>query len=281
MVERTVLITGCSSGFGLGLAQRFAECGWTVLAGVRDLERCPPELARPSPARAQLQVVPLDLEDDAEIAATATLVERLDCLVNNAGYGLAGPFATYTAEQMARQLRVNMLAPALLTHALLPALVRARGRVINISSLAGETGLPLNSLYSASKHALEGWSEALKYELAAHGVQVALVEPGGHRTRFADNATWGARPASPGSIDERQLAGYRAMRARMIAAPGKHPAAVVETVLRLAEMKTMPLRTRVGRDARVLHALERLLPERVAAAVLGRVFRRRLGELRR
>ncbi|WP_313950152.1 SDR family NAD(P)-dependent oxidoreductase, partial [Accumulibacter sp.] len=161
MAERTALVTGCSGGFGLGIAQALVERGWTVLAGVRDPARAPTALEG-------ARLLPLDLANGEQIAAVAAGIDRLDCLVNNAGYALNGPLSSYGAAQMQQQLQVNLLGPALLTQQLLPALAAARGRVINVSSLAGETGMPMNSLYCASKFALEGFSESLRHELSAH-----------------------------------------------------------------------------------------------------------------
>lgn len=269
MPERVVLVTGCSSGIGLGVAQRMSERGWRVIAGLRDATRTPPGL-QPS------SCVALDLAERAQIVAMARGIERLDCLINNAGYALAGPFAAYAPEQMARQLEVNLLGPALLTQQLLPALKRAHGRIINVSSVLGETGMPMMSMYCAAKHALEGWSESLRHELADQGVQVALVEPGGFRTRFAANMDWGALPSTPESDEAKQLARYRAMQARLLARPGNNPATVVDAIVRLAEASTMPMRTRIGADARALALAQRLLPERWAIRLIALAYRRRL-----
>ena len=275
MSARTAFITGCSSGFGLGLAQALHANGWDVTAAVRDA-------LRPCPGLAGIRVIPLDLEDDTQIRAAVVGIDRLDCLINNAGYALTGPFLTYAPEQMQRQLKVNVLGPALVTQLLLPALKRARGRVINVSSIAGETGLPMNTLYCAAKHAIEGLSEALRHELAPHGVQVSLVEPGGFRTRFAENMEWGVQAVPAASTEARQLAGYRAMRERILARQGRDPALVVDEIVRLAGMKVMPLRTRIGAEAWLMRSIKRWLPERAALGILGAVFRRAMagGKLR-
>jgi NAD(P)-dependent dehydrogenase (short-subunit alcohol dehydrogenase family) len=269
MNRRSVLITGCSSGMGLAMANRFTEHGWRVFAGLRDVQHVPANLHADS-------ILPLDLTDDASIEAATSRVDSLDCLVHNAGYALIGPYASYTTAQMQRQMQVNFLAPALLTQLLLPALRKTQGRIICISSMAGETGLPMNALYCASKFALEGWAESLVHELAPHGVQIALVEPGGHRTRFAANAQWGARSIAGDSIEQRQRDALDMMRERMLARAGKDPAAVVNAVLRLVESKRMPLRTRVGSDARMLHWLKVWLPERLAQHLIASAFRRQL-----
>ena len=120
----------------------------------------------------------------------------------------------------------------------------------------------MNALYCATKFALEGLSESLRHELATHGVQVALVEPGGYRTAFARNMVWGERPLPAGGRDARQLAAYRRMQEKLLARPGRDPAAVVRAVLELCEMDTMPMRTRVGTDARSASFVRRWLPQK-------------------
>lgn len=272
MNQRRILVSGCSSGFGLGIAVALAARGWYVFAGVRDPTRAPAQLVE----RVNVRVLSLDLADNAQIVAVAEDVGALDGLINNAGYALNGPFPTYSAAQMQHQLQVNVLGPALLMQHLLPTLAARRGRVINISSLCGETGLPMMSLYCASKFALEGLSESLHHEFKAHGVQLALVEPGGFRTRFGRNIVWGEEPPLADSPAARQLVAFRRLRATLMARPGADPAAVVDVVVRLAEMTRMPLRTRVGYDAKLLHGLARILPEAARHALVGASFRRLL-----
>lgn len=268
-MQRTALVTGCSSGFGLGIACALRDHGWRVMAGVRNPQRVPPALTG-------CKVVQLDVSDAAQIAAIGMDVEQLDCLINNAGYALTGPLATHEARQMRTQLEVNLLGPALLIQALLPALGRARGRVINIGSIAGDVGLPLNALYSASKAALHTMGDALRRELADHGVQVATVVPSGFRTRFMANMVWGAHATEPGTVEARQLDGYRAFQQRLASRPGHAPDALVQAVVQLAECERMPSRVRVGRDARVTDLLLRILPANWADALLTRVFRRQM-----
>jgi NAD(P)-dependent dehydrogenase (short-subunit alcohol dehydrogenase family) len=277
---RTVLVTGASSGFGLGLARAFAGHGWRVLATLRDPTRVPAELQ--GLPHGALEIAALDLTSREQIGAlvahvTTSFEGRLDCLVNNAGFGLLGPLATCSEAQIRRQLEVNFTGAVLLTQALLPALTRARGRIINISSMLGESGVPLNSLYCASKHALDGFSKALRHELAPRGVQVAVVAPGGFRTRFRDNLQWGELPdADP--VAQRQSAALRALLARRGARPGPDAQPVVDAVIALAQRRRIPAVVRVGRDAQLVHALYRVLPRSWADAVLGRIFQRLLLE---
>lgn len=253
MTPRTALVTGCSSGFGLGIALALRDRGWRVMAGVRNLQRA-------SAALVGCEMVPLDVTEEGQIASLAARIVHLDCLVNNAGYALTGPLSTYDAKQMRAQLEVNVLAPALLTQALLPALARARGRVINIGSIAGEIGLPLNALYCASKAALHSLTDALRRELSDHGIQVAMVVPGGHRTRFMPNMVWGTGVPDADSVETRQLGAYRAWQQRLAGQPGRSPDPVVQAVARLAESPRMPWRVYVGRDARLARGLMQVLP---------------------
>ncbi len=275
MDPRTVLITGCSSGFGYHMTRLFLEAGWTVIPTLRDARRRADALGLPKNKR--LHILNLDVAKPEERAAACAFIAkhgRLDCLVNNAGYGLVGALEDVSEEQIRQQIDVNFTAVALLTRSLLPALRRTQGRVINVSSLFGYTGFPLNALYCASKFALEGFTEALHHELAPHGIQVALIEPGRHRTRFADNMVWGEKSAAEDSEYRLQSANLQRLRARLRAKSAVAPQQVACKVLALAKRSRMPLRTRVGRDAQTLHYLRRLLPAAVVQALFDHTYRR-------
>jgi NAD(P)-dependent dehydrogenase (short-subunit alcohol dehydrogenase family) len=264
---RVVLITGSSSGFGRAMVSAFLRGGWSVLATARRAgarrELFAGDLAA-HPGR--LSVVDLDVTSEAAREATAAIVlghhRRLDCLVNNAGRAVFGALEDLTPAQVREGVEVNYLGPALLTRALLPALRAARGRVICVSSMFGEQGFALSASYCAGKFALEGFAASLRHEVAPHGVQVALVEPGRHRTAFAQNAGWGEATFAPSSPYREQSFGYAALKSRLAHRPAPAAESVARVVLRLANRKRMPLQVRVGADARVAHALRRILPER-------------------
>jgi short-subunit dehydrogenase len=168
-------------------------------------------------------------------------------------------------------MEVNFFGVALLTRALLPYLRASRGRVVNISSVFGYTGMPLTAAYCASKFALEGLSEALYHELRPHGVQVAVVQPGGHRTRFGQNSRWSNDRCSTYGV---QRANYQNLQSKLMtrkAVSADHVAAIAEKLLLCP---VMPLRVRAGRDAAVAHWLRRLLPEFLSLAVTSRVYDR-------
>jgi NAD(P)-dependent dehydrogenase (short-subunit alcohol dehydrogenase family) len=178
-MTRTVLITGCSTGFGEATARLFADRGWNVIATMRR-----PEAGAALAKLGNVLVTRLDVQDrasiDAALAEGIARFGRIDVLVNNAGFGLFGVFETTAPEKVREQFDVNVFGVMDVTRAILPHFRANRsGTVINISSGAGVFTLPMISLYCASKFALEGFSESLSYELAGLGIAVKIVEPGG------------------------------------------------------------------------------------------------------
>jgi NAD(P)-dependent dehydrogenase (short-subunit alcohol dehydrogenase family) len=178
-MTRTILITGCSSGFGAAAAQLFSDRGWNVVATMRR-----PDADSALTRRENVLVTRLDVIDRNSIAsaieAGIARFGRIDAIVNNAGYGLHGIFEALPRQKIQEQFDVNVFGVMDVIRAILPHFRANRsGTIINISSGAGAFGFPTASLYNASKFALEGFSEALSYELAGLGVKVRIVEPGG------------------------------------------------------------------------------------------------------
>ena len=183
-MSQTVLITGASSGIGKASATLFADRGWNVVATMRNPDDGA-DLAR----RDNVLVTRLDLLDSDSIeAAVAAGLERfgaIDVLLNNAGYGAYGPLEATPMSVIRRQFDVNLFGLVETIQAVLPGMRAQRsGVIVNISSVGGRMTYPLGSLYHGSKWAVEGLSEALHYELAALGIRVKLVEPGGVKTDF-------------------------------------------------------------------------------------------------
>ncbi len=260
---RVVLVTGASSGLGAAVAQRLAAAGHQVHAAAR-WRTTPAEEAAPG-------VVPLrmDVTDDEQVrAGVARIVDstgRLDVVVNAAGYGVAGALEDTSPAEAAAQLDVNLLGVHRVTRAVLPHLRASQGHLVVVSSIAGLIAVPFQGLYSASKYALEGYTEALRLEVAPFGVRVSLVEPGDFATGFTA-ARQVAADAGPGS----------AYRDRFVAAlatmasdeeGGSDAGAVAAAVLRIVQSDRPRLRYTVGPGyQRVAAQLRRVLP----AAVLAR-----------
>ena len=191
-MKKIVLTTGANSGIGLATAVELARRGWQSVGSVRSKAKAEPLLEAAREAGADVGVVVFDVTDaEGCERAVAEVVERhgaIDALVNNAGYGLAKAVEDTTDEEARQILETMVVAPARLARLVLPHMRnRAGGRIVNVSSIYGRTTTPLSGWYQASKHALEGLSDALRMEVASDGVQVVLVEPGGLRTDIWDD----------------------------------------------------------------------------------------------
>ena len=183
-MSQTVLITGSSTGIGRAAAIKFQQEGWNVIATMRT-----PEKETELNTLDNVLVTRLDVQDVASIesalAEGIAKFGKIDVVVNNAGYGLMGTFESAGKENVDRQFGVNVIGLFDVTRAALPHFRGNKsGMFINISSVGGKITFPLISLYHATKFAVEGFSESLHYEMAAIGVKVKLVEPGGVATDF-------------------------------------------------------------------------------------------------
>ena len=197
-MSKTVFITGCSSGIGRATAKRFAQNGWNVLATMRH-----PEAESDLTQIDRVLLLPLDVTEREHItsAVEAGIAQfgRIDALINNAGYGQYGLFEAISPESIQAQFAVNVFGVMDVTRALLPHFrANQAGIIVNVSSGAGIFTLPMMSLYCASKFALEGFSEALAYELASQNIRVKLIEPHGG----VSSTNFGARSVGDLALDD-------------------------------------------------------------------------------
>jgi NAD(P)-dependent dehydrogenase (short-subunit alcohol dehydrogenase family) len=186
-MTKTVFITGASSGFGKATAFAFHQKGWQVIATMRS-----PEKEQELTTLKSVLIERLDVQDAASItAAVKAGIERfgkIDVLVNNAGYGAIGAFESASLGQIKNQFEVNVFGLMQVTQAALPSFRAAGGgMIINISSFGGVIGMPFGSLYNSTKFAVEGFSEALSFELSALNIFVKIIEPGSAPTNFRNN----------------------------------------------------------------------------------------------
>jgi NAD(P)-dependent dehydrogenase (short-subunit alcohol dehydrogenase family) len=239
---KTVLITGCSSGFGLEIARHFLAHDWQVVATMRSPR------ADLLPASEHLRLLPLDVCDAGSIGRAVAAAGPVDVLVNNAGIGLMSAFEGTPMALVREIFDTNTFGTLALIQALLPQFrKRGSGVIVNVSSSTTLAPLPLLSVYTASKAAVNAFTESLALELAEFGVRVSLVLPGrAPATTFGKNA----QPRMQGTIPE-AYAGYaqRVFAGRGQDGPVTHAQDVVEAVWRAATDASAPLRIPAGADA--------------------------------
>ena len=239
----TVLITGCSSGFGLETARLFCERGWRVIATMRT----PREDVLPSSAR--LRVLALDVTDAESVRHCVEQAGPIDALVNNAGIGLLAPLEGIAMTSVREIFETNVFGTIAMTQAVLPQLrERGAGVVVNVTSSVTLKPLPLLSVYTGSKAAVNAFTESLDLELALFGARARLVLPGrAPGTSFGDNA----RRLASGSAH----AAYAEFTQRVFAAvrdtdsPVTHSQDVAEAVWRAVTDPAAPMRIPAGVDA--------------------------------
>src|SRR4051812_16902656 len=268
-----VVITGASTGIGATCAAHLSSLGYRVFAGVRKPEDA--ERAR----EAGHEPLTIDVTDADSIRSAVEQVgdTPLSGLVNNAGIAVAGPLEFIPIDEFRRQLDVNVVGQVAVTQAFLPALRKARGRIVNMGSIGGRGALPLLSPYAASKFALEGITDSLRRELRSWGMHVAIVEPGAIATPIWDKSRAAneevAKDAPP---EAQQLYGKLIERIRAESAtlgetglPPIEVAKAVEHALTASRPKTRYL---VGREAKGRATAAALLPDRAFDALVARTL---------
>ncbi len=244
---KTVLITGCSSGYGLETARHFHARGWRVVATMRTPR------AGLLPADERIQLLALDVTRADSVAAAIEVAGPIDVLVNNAGVGLFGAFEATPMATVREVFETNTFGTMAMTQAAIPQLrARGTGTIVNVTSSATLAPMPLVAAYTASKTAIEGFTASLAHELGAFGVAVKLVEPGyAPSTRFAANGEERMRGLVPEAY-----APYaqRVFAALTQVAEVTHESDVAEAVWRAANDSTGRLHFPAGADAVALAA---------------------------
>ncbi len=259
--QRVVLVTGTSSGIGLATRAELQRRGWRVFGSAR------------RPDGADADVLPLDVTDRGSVeAAVATVLERagrIDAVVNNAGVDIEGAAEETSIDEAKALFDTNFFGVHRMVQEVLPHLrAQGGGRIVVTSSLAAHLPIPFDAFYTASKHALAGYLDALRFEVAPFGVHCTAVEPGFIRTPLRDNKR---------RVDAR-LPVYDAARRKAAQAfdrgveRGTAPEAVGRAVAQVLESRRPPTSRRVGTDARLLPALRSVLPRPAFEAGMRRVF---------
>ncbi len=272
-MNRTIVITGCSSGIGAALALEFHRRGHTVFATARR-----PATLAPLAAKG-IRTLVIDVNDDASIAAAAAVIDseggQVDIVINNAGFSQVGAVIDLSRDDLRRQYETNVIAPVAVTRAFLPLLRSAATRngravVANVGSIVGLFATPFAGAYCSSKAAIHSLSDALRMELAPFAIRVVTIQPGGVRSSFGNHAEEALR-LPPGSL---YLPVADGVRARAQAGQnGATPAEeFVRPVVDALLAATPPTIVRGGRNSFKLPLLKKLLPTAMFDARLSRIF---------
>ena len=268
-LNKVAVVTGSSSGFGLLTVVELAKAGFFVVATMRQLDRrtrLDEALARSgTDLSSRVEARQLDVTDFNRIpAAMAEIAQahgRIDVLVNNAGFGVGGFAEDVLLDELRLQLETNFFGQVAVTKAVLPTMRAQRsGHIIMVSSILGLIGQPMVSSYCASKHALEGWAEALRIELRALGIKVVLVEPGAYKTdiwtRNVMVSSGSTNESSPNrDRSRRYVEGVKESQREMA-----DPVEVAELIARIAQDPNPRLRYRAGKDAKIGYFMRAVLP---------------------
>lgn len=250
-MKKNILVTGASSGFGLLVANELHRKGYNVIGTSRNAEKMQSSLP--------FKMLALDITDDNSIKSFSkqlfTEIKQLDVLINNAGFYLSGLAEETTIEQGKQQLETNFWGTVKLTNEILPFFRKQRfGKIITLSSIMGLISLPGGAYYAASKHALEGYFRALRFELKEFNIKVSMIEPVGFKTNIVTNS----------KIAENRISDYDAYRTTLedytkdLFTKSEEPTAVVETLLKLVENENPNFNHPVGKGSSLFPAMQYL-----------------------
>jgi short-subunit dehydrogenase len=248
-MKQTILVTGASSGFGLLIANKLHQSGYHVIGTSRNPEKYQHKLP--------FKLLALDIADDDSIESFGKelfgQINRLDVLINNAGFLVTGIAEEIPIELGRQQFETNFWGTIKVTNALLPHFRKQKfGKIITVGSITGLVAFPNTSYYAASKHALEGYFKALRYELDEFGIRVAMIEPGSFKTNIMDNS----------STALNKIADYNSLRNKnekytdLIVGQAEDPSKVAAKVLKVVETHKPKFRNLVGKGLSVLINLQ-------------------------
>lgn len=263
--QKTALITGASTGIGKASALALMKAGYRVIGTSRS--------AKPDEVRDGIRMISCDVTSDISVAAAVALADaelgHIDLLVNNAGYGLTGAAEESSIEQVRALFETNFHGVVRVTNTVLPIMRGQRsGRILNVGSAGGIVPMPFMAYYSATKHALEGYSESLDHETREFGVRVAVIEPAAIRTSFESSTTNADRPIQ--AYDASRAKNHEAFERAMAIAESAET--VAETIVLAAQKKTPSLRYPAGKAGRQIAFTRRFLPQSLFDKIVRKQF---------
>jgi NAD(P)-dependent dehydrogenase (short-subunit alcohol dehydrogenase family) len=252
--KKVALVTGSSSGMGFTTAVMLARAGIHTYASMRNLKKSKTITDLADKENLSLQVIQLDVNDDKSvkdaIAKIVTEKERIDVLVNNAGYGLFGSIEDVSIEEMKAQFETNFFGVMRVTQLVLPIMRKQKsGTIVNVSSVGGRISLPVLSAYNSTKFALEGLSESMSYELEPFGIKVVIIEPGVIRTNIMNSSIFAKKAQDPKSPYFSLIQKVESNFKSMMENKSSPPEEVAKVILGALTSKNPQLRYTVGDDA--------------------------------
>jgi short-subunit dehydrogenase len=250
--KKTVLVTGCSSGIGYATCLVFARNNFTTYGSVRELSKAERIQEITNKEKLPLKIIRLDVNEDESIRIAIQKIISdsggIDILINNAGYGMFGPIEEISIKEIKEQFETNFFGTIRLIKAIVPIMRKQRnGTIVNISSMVGRFGVPLNAAYVSSKFALEGLSESISFELDEFGIKVILVEPGVIQTDFFHNLkVRGNDTKSPYyKLMDKRIAFLKAAMKNSVSSSDQ----VANTILHAVNSRDPDMRYVIGNDA--------------------------------
>lgn len=250
--KKTVLVTGCSSGIGYATCLMFARNNFATYGSVRDLSKAERIQEITNKEKLPLKIIRLDVNEDESIRIAIQKIISdsggIDILINNAGYGMFGPIEEISIKEIKEQFETNFFGTIRLIKAIVPIMRKQRnGTIVNISSMVGRFGVPLNAAYVSSKFALEGLSESISFELEEFGIKVILVEPGVIQTDFFHNLkVRGNDTKSPYyKLMDKRIAFLKAAMKNSVSSSDQ----VANTILHAVNSRDPDMRYVIGNDA--------------------------------
>jgi len=252
--NKVALVTGSSSGMGFATAIMLARAGIHTYASMRNLKKSKTITELASTENLPLQVVQLDVIDKKSVKEAITKIvtekERIDVLVNNAGYGLFGSLEDISIEELKAQFETNFFGVIRVTQLVLPIMRKQKsGTIVNVSSVGGRIGLPVLSAYHSTKFALEGLSESMSYELEPFGIRVVIIEPGVIRTNIMNSSIIAKKAQDPKSPYFSLIQKVENNFKLMMENESSPPEEVAKAILGVVTSENPQLRYTVGNDA--------------------------------
>jgi NAD(P)-dependent dehydrogenase (short-subunit alcohol dehydrogenase family) len=271
--QEIAVVTGSSTGIGFETSLTLARNGFHTYATMRKLEGSRGSEQITDIAKREnlpLQVIQLDVDNDKSVSdAINTIVKdngRMDIVINNAGYALAGPFEETSNEEIRAQFETNFFGAVRIMQAAIPIMrEQRRGKIVNITSMGGRIAVPLDSMYHGTKFALEGVSESLQYELEPFGIKIILIEPGAVGSNFWKNLKIASKTTSPDNIDSpyKQIVNKVSESFKQMQQQNTiHPSEVANVVLQAVLSDNPDFRYVVGKDAAAILEARKSMQDR-------------------